>query len=309
MANALIAETQGKALYVGLFVGQGSNGNDKFKNATSNTLSDAFETPDFGGVPDFGANGVGKMVFNSSGLSTAQSKAAVLDAVNTFAASVPQASPANIFSISDNTVAVTAKAQFWAAANGEYYLAAYLIEDGALNLQANQSGIVAHHGVMRGSMSATAWGEQIANGAVTANQSFSKTFTFNVTDATWDKTKFKVYTVIWKKNGAKYEFINASENEPTPNGIASIAHVEGLSIFPNPAVDKATLSITAATAMDISIQVTDISGRKVYVSENNKVVKGNNNFELPIARFNNGMYNVTVTSKDGKMNQRLVISK
>lgn len=309
MAEELITATQGKALYVGIFVGYPDNGNDKFMNATGNTLSSAFETPDFGGVPDFGANGIGKMVFSQSGVNTSQSKADIIADVNTFAATTPTASAANIMTVSGNTVSVNAKVQFWSAASGEYYLAAYLIEDGAMNLQASQSGTVSHHGVLRGSMSANMpFGEQIATGSIAANQTYNKTFTFNVTDATWDKSKFKVYTVIWKKNGSKYDFVNASKNS-VATGIAPLANVEAVNVFPNPAVDQATLSFASGSAMDINIQVTDIAGRVVYTAENNKVVKGNNSFSLPVAQWTAGAYNVTISSVDGKMTQRLVVTK
>jgi hypothetical protein len=310
MAEELITQTSGKALYVGIFVGQDSYGNDKFKNSTGSTLEGPFSTPAFGGVPDFGANAIGRMVSTPEGyVNTTQSKSNIITAINNFAATTPLASPASTMKVTGNTVTANAKVQFWSAATGEYYLAAYLIEDGAMNLQNGQSGTVAHHGVMRGSMSAgMPWGEQIAMGSIPANQTYSKTFTFTVAaDANWDKTKFKIYTVIWKKNGSSYEFVNAAKHSAA-TGIESIASTEDVSIFPNPASDKAILAITAVSAMDINIQVTDVTGRSVYASEN-KVVKGSNSFDLPISQLTSGVYNVTINSKDGKMNQRLVINR
>lgn len=310
LANELITETEGKALYVGIFVGGAANGNEKFENATGDALEPIFATLNYGGVPDFGANGIGKMVTVGGGVDDVQSKANIISTVNTFSATVPLASPANVMTISGNTVTVNAKVQFWSATSGEYYLAAYLIEDGAMNLQAGQSGTVAHHGVLRGSMSVNKpFGEQIANGSIAANQSYTKVFTFNVTENTWDKNKFKVYTVIWKKNGTKYEFVNASKNSVTPTGIAPIVDVQEIAVFPNPASDKATLSITSASSMNIQINITDVVGRSVYTSENNKVIKGTNNFSLPVAQLNAGVYNVTITSQDRRMSQRLVVTK
>lgn len=308
VANNLIAATEnGKALYMGAFVGVTANGNKKFKNATADVFNIAFATPEYGGVPDFSVNGIGRM---PKTLSVSGATDTCMAVVNAFNATTPLASPANKMSISGNTVNVTAKAQFWSAGNGEYYLAAYLIEDGALNLQYGQNGTVPHHSVLRGTMSpGKHWGEQIANGAVTANQTFSKTFTFTVTDAEWDKTKFKVYTVIWKKNGSKYEFVNASKNEPGGTAIQNIAGVEEISVFPNPAARFATLSIKATAAQAFDIQVSDMSGRLVYRKDNNKLSAGDNNFTLPLEGLNAGMYNVTILSKSAGITRRLAVTK
>lgn len=311
LANEVITATEGKALYMGIFVGGAANGNDKFENPTGLALDPAFATPDYGGVPDFGVNGIGQMVSPTPGsVDLNASKTNILNAVNTFAATTPVASPANKMTISGNTVNVNAKVQFWSAANGEYYLAAYLVEDGALNLQAGQSGTVEHHSVLRTTMSANKpYGEQIANGAIPANQTYTKTFTFTVTNNTWDKAKFKMYTVIWKKNGPKYEFINASLNETGTTGIETITDVQNVVLFPNPASDKVTLAVNASAAMDVQINITDMAGRTVYTAANNKLVKGTNSFELPVAQLNAGLYNVTIISKDGRMNERLTITK
>jgi hypothetical protein len=307
MAHDLIAGSEGKGLFMGIYVEPDIENNDKFRNATADEFGQSFATPDYGGVPDFGINGIGEM--DLPGATIPQFKTALLHIIDSFSITIPVVSPANTMAISGTTITVNAKAQFWSAASGEYYLAAYLIEDGAMNTQAGQTGIVAHHDVLRGSMSANLpFGEQIASGSIAANQTYNKTFTFNITDNTWDKAKLKVYTVIWKKNGSKYDFMNASKNAGT-TGLAPIANVQGVNIYPNPTGTTATLSISSGAAMNIGIHITDITGRSVYTSENNKVLKGSNNFSLPVAQLNSGVYNVTISSKDGQMNQRLVIQK
>src|SRR5690606_8655573 len=127
------------------------------------------------------------------------------------AATEPLASAASELVIDGNDLTVNAKVQFWLATEGEYYLAAYLIEDGALNLQSGRGKAkVAHHGVLRASMANAAWGEKIAEGSIATDATFDKTFEFKVTDPKWDPKKFKIYNVIWKKVQNKYLFINAS---------------------------------------------------------------------------------------------------
>lgn len=302
-ANTLINGTQGKALYIGAYVGQTDMDNDKFKNPTADTFYRHFLTPEYGGIPDFAVNGIGQ-----SSLMSSIAEDNCFNAINAFNTTVPAASPANEMTINGSTVTATAKAQFWAAGSGEYYLAAYLIEDEALNLQNGQIGVVKHHNVLRGSMSpGKPWGELLVNGAVTENQVFDKTFTFEVTDNTWEQANFRVYTVIWKKNGNEYEFVNAARNGGSGTPVQDISGVQEVSIFPNPASGSATLLVKASEAQVFSIRITDVTGRNVYQKEHNKLVTGSNSFTLPLAGLNAGVYTVTLSTGKGSSSQRIAV--
>lgn len=110
--------------------------------------------------------------------------------------------------IEGNNMIVDTKVQFFTAADGEYYVGAYILEDGVV---ANQSGPngganAVHDQVLR--LSGNSWGVQVANGAIAANASFTKTITIPI-DPSWNKDKLTVFTAIWKKNGTKYDFVNA----------------------------------------------------------------------------------------------------
>lgn len=307
LANDVIAATKDKSLYVSLFNDNGTSYNNvKFYTKTSEDLADQFT---YSGWPSFGSNGVkrtGSPIYPSVIL------ADITTAVNDFALVIPVASSANSMKITGNKVEVDARVKFWSATTGDYYLAAYLIEEGALNAQNGQTtatGSTSHHGVMRGSMSTSSWGEVVATGSIIKDATFKKTFTFDVTDATWDKAKIKVYTVLWKKVGTKYEYVNASENE-APTSINSISGINDIKLSPNPSVGQNTnISIQSTESQNVTISVLDMSGKAIFTSANNLVSVGQNNFTVPSDNFAAGIYQVVLSSANGTIVEKLSVIK
>lgn len=307
LANELIANTKGKALYMNLYASSSTSmQNNWFYNSTSLALATQIT---FGGYPDYGNNFINHTAKNSSssGINTTGIKNDIYAAVNAFAATTPVASSANSMKITGNKIDVDARVKFWSATTGDYYLAAYIIEDGALNLQNSQSGTVAHHDVMRGTMSISAWGEPIASGSIAANSDYTKAFTFNITDTKWDKSKLKIYTVLFKKVGTKYEFVNVSETEAATS-ISSIAGINNIKIVPNPTKGQnANITIQSSQSQNIAISVVDMMGRTVYSSPTNYVIAGNSNFVIPSYNFASGMYQVMISSEKGTMIEKLSV--
>ena len=299
LADELITSTEGKALYMGVYVEFA--GDATFENETSTALAHAFASPNWG-IPDFGVNGVG---ISSQTISSAT----ISGPVNTFAASIPAASPANKMTFNGNTVTASAKVQFWSAVNGEYYLAAYLVEDGVIHSQAGPAGAngpVAHHEVLRGSMSpAKPFGEQIATGAINANQTFDKTFTFNITDNTWKKEKMSVYTVIWKKSGTKYEFVNASKNGDATTPIEEVSNNLNINIFPNPATKSLNLIFDAKKAGNATFSICDITGRELN-SVATTLKQGVNQSTLNTSSLVPGTYILNIRTEGGSIQKKFI---
>jgi hypothetical protein len=69
-----------------------------------------------------------------------------------------------------------------------------------------------HHHVLRQAIGGLDYGELISSGAVTSGKSIEKTFSSFILK-TYVKENMEVLFVIWKKNGTKYEFVNASSNQ------------------------------------------------------------------------------------------------
>jgi hypothetical protein len=303
LAEEVNTQTAGKALFVGLYASSSST----FYNSTVETLADQFT---FGGYPDFGVNGLEKSSANSSpqGINTAGVKSDCIASINSFAATTPTASAASNVSISGNTINVNAKVQFWSAASGEYYLAAYVIEDGAMAVQASRgSAPVAHHGVLRASMTASsAWGEQIATRSIAANQTYTKNFTFNITDAQWDKAKLKVYNVLWKKEGGAYKFVNANVGILSGGtGVETLINTAGVTLFPNPVNNNLHVGIDALKSATASITVSDITGRQIS-NTTVKLEQGKSQNTINTASLAPGLYFLSIQTESGSFQKRFV---
>lgn len=240
-----------------------------------------------------------------------QTSSQVMGLVNAFAATTPAASPAANFSITGNTLNVTAKAKFWAATSGEYYMTAFLVEDGVQATQNGQSGTVSHHHILRGTMEAnlSPWGQQLASGSIANNAEYTKTYSIAL-NAAWVKAKLEVYVVIFKKNAGKYEFINAIKGKSGTTGIEEVQGLESATLFPNPTEGVTHLQTSLKEAMNLNIRVTDPLGRVVYTSGQLKLKAGTNDLTIPTNGLSNGMYLVSLISDKGQMTtQRLVVSK
>jgi hypothetical protein len=81
-----------------------------------------------------------------------------------------------------------------------------------------------------------------------------------------------------------------------------------LSLFPNPASDRATIRFYAAEAGTVTIMVTDVSGREVYADEHRKVVTGTNEAAVDISTLPNGVYTVRVAGSGVSAVSRLVVA-
>ena len=81
-----------------------------------------------------------------------------------------------------------------------------------------------------------------------------------------------------------------------------------LSLFPNPAADRATLRFNAPETGIVSIMVTDMSGREVYADENRKVATGSNEAPIDISSLPNGVYTVRLAGAGVSGVSRLVVA-
>lgn len=85
--------------------------------------------------------------------------------------------------------------------------------------------------------------------------------------------------------------------------------VEDLVLYPNPAVDKAFLSIESNVATTATVTVSDMSGKIIYW-QNIPVYHGMNKIELPVGKnAESGVYMVRMTMNDKTYTKKLIVSK
>ena len=76
------------------------------------------------------------------------------------------------------------------------------------------------------------------------------------------------------------------------------AFLSSLLVFPNPAEDRLTVKLNAATAQNIQIQLINNVGQVVY-SKNAGTLAGDRQFEIEVAQLSAGVYNLVVSNGTG----------
>ncbi len=207
--NDIISSNSDKAIYVGLYASNSaSNKNDLFYQASATTLANEWGIK---GYPTFSTNGYNTMRYSGSGgIYTTLSKNTTDSAVNSHTNASVLANANNSFKIEGNKVKVNITTKFFEDKAGEYYVATYLLEDKALNIQNGQTGTVEHHYVYRGAFDGKVWGTKINKIGANQTEDFTAEITFQ---DTWVSKNFKVINVIYKLVNNKYVFVNANSTK------------------------------------------------------------------------------------------------
>jgi hypothetical protein len=241
----------------------------------------------------------------------------MMDARDTFISHNPIASVGFTFKRTGNTFDVTTRTRFWQNVTGDYYVCAYLVEDSVLHEQSGSANALdTMRYVMRTSMSGSgsSWGDEIANGNIKAWSFYNKSFSYTVTDPSWDVTKMKALVVIYSKSGSTYSYVNgyntATASSPDPTDVPNTQNiVKAVSLYPNPAHDKTDISINLDKDSKVVVDISDIAGHIVYTSGNLSLKQGLNTIPVSTSEMASGLYNVTVNSEDGESTQQLSVVK
>jgi hypothetical protein len=298
----IIADNHANAICMGTY---GDNASDLYNQTADDFKMDFAPTA---GWPAFCAVGLNRTEYAAGGgIYPSITRTNVKTSIDSFINTPVLASTGYTYTINGNSININTTTKFWAANNGDFYVNVYFVEDGVMNVQNGQTGTVAHHDVLRGGITGT-WGQNLINGAITANQTFNKSFSYTI-PAGWDKSKLKVVTMIWKKNGSDYMFINANNVANAPAGINNIEEAGNIRLFPNPATNFATLSIDVDQVTNIQYTITDINGKTVLSKSIPHVAYGNYKEAINTESFHQGTYLLKVAVGDHVYAGKLAIIK
>ncbi|NVO19071.1 MAG: T9SS type A sorting domain-containing protein [Bacteroidetes bacterium] len=93
-----------------------------------------------------------------------------------------------------------------------------------------------------------------------------------------------------------------------PSGINDLnASPFTLAVYPNPASTEATLLINTGNASEMSIVLSDLSGRQIWVKKEETNTDGLNSLRIPVTDLMDGFYLLTVNSAHMKSSTRLIV--
>ncbi len=183
-------------------------------------------------VDNNGSFSIPAFSMNNSYLGTSNTTSAVItDRANSFNANSPVLGVAANKSVNGNTITVNAKSKFFKEGNGEYFWSALILEksvNGYQKVGGTDVNDYEHKYNIRASMQNGELNNQsvfgssaFATGTVANGTEFSKTFTLNYINhhaasnpnfglVPWNlnASNTAVAVIVWKKNGAKYEYVN-----------------------------------------------------------------------------------------------------
>jgi hypothetical protein len=239
------------------------------------------------------------------------------------------------------TLNVSVSADFQAAANNNYKIACVLTEDSVTGSGPGWSQSNAYSGggsgVMGGFESlpnpvpaaqmvynhvarsiAPSFGGFAGSFPATVNSGDVHTVNFSfVLPASWDETQMHIIGMLIAPNGTIDNAGKATIAEAVANGYVSgtSAGLSELSadqldavfkIHPNPASDFAVVTIQLDKDSDVSMKITDMSGKEI-ASRNYGSMNGAQEVVLDTQKLNAGVYMVELTVNGSKMTKRLVV--
>lgn len=295
LANEILNDIGDKGYYVGVM------GSSTPTSMNANCYDAFVNNFEVAGYPTFTVNNTE----SGTSISSVKSK------YDAFAASTPVASSAGIFEIVGNEILVNANTKFWSDADGNYFLAAYIVEDKVVATQYGQSGNVEHHHLMRGTMMSnnSPWGQTVASGSISANSEYPHTFSKTFDANAWNKDNIEIILVLYKYDGNTYNVVNSTKAKPGATHIEKISGVENLSLYPNPAKGKFNMSIKSNRAFPASVEIFDISGRLVKQQNDIMINSGSNNIDINVADLKHGMHNVVIKTDNSFMVKQIVIGE
>lgn len=186
----------------------GIHNTDEITTNESTTLTDYYGAEGIvGGYPTL-------YVWNQATFSDGVAMAA---AANADAATGPaEAGAVAGFTDNGTSMTISVSAQIFADVTGDYYVAAYLMENGLVYTQqiagADPDPDFVHNHVIRASSNGSAWGEQFIFGSGSSGQIFTKSYQIEKNDA-WKTENMYMVAIVWKYDVAegKYTYVNAQE--------------------------------------------------------------------------------------------------
>lgn len=92
-------------------------------------------------------------------------------------------------------------------------------------------------------------------------------------------------------------------------GIKEYANVFGVTMFPNPAQDLATINFNNPAVANVSVAVFDVTGKAIDTVSFGTLAQGKQNILLNTANYTNGIYFVRLVAGDQSQAIRLVVAK
>lgn len=205
-----------------------------------------------------------------------------------------------------NTLTATTNTKFFSAADGDYHLAIYVIEDHVIANQANNSASADHPFILRTSFGGSTFGNSIASGAIAEGFEVQRTLTTTLL-STWNVDNLKFAAVVWKNVDGTFEYVNG--NQVTESIINSNEEADFSAFKMSWMSQDASPQLTMTADKNyqaLQLQVYTLDGRLVHSKAIDYLPQGNHIMDLGIGLAPSGSYAVKLSGKNLQKNLLLV---
>ncbi len=152
------------------------------------------------GFPDFGVGDQANLL----------TQTAILNAISSESSESPQGGISIDYSTTVDSIIVVIYGKFFVSDISSYFATAYVVESNIICAQVGLSGSYSHQHVLRASSGSSGIGQLVNTQAVNASTSFKiRTGIFRKPE--WNLSNVTLLGVLWRQNGADFEYVNAGD--------------------------------------------------------------------------------------------------
>ncbi|MBC8173040.1 MAG: T9SS type A sorting domain-containing protein, partial [Chitinophagales bacterium] len=96
-------------------------------------------------------------------------------------------------------------------------------------------------------------------------------------------------------------------NDLKATGVSNVINVADIDVYPNPANEVSYVRIDLASSQELSMRISDMSGR-VVMESNYGMISGNIAMPLNTSEFASGMYLINVIAGDQMITEKLNVT-
>lgn len=297
VTNQVISQVGSKAVFMTMH----ASTNSALYSPTAQALTAAFGAS---GQPHWTFNGASVGSYSGSIQNTM-----ITNINNNYNATMSDVNTGYNWYVAGDTLYVETLTEFFNAANGDYYVAPYVIEDNVYAYQANYdpmipNGNIFHKNILRTAVASTDFGDMIASGSINAGTQYPYTFKMKI-DPAWNLNEIRVATVVWKRNGQAYDFENANDQGMQILGVESFTNATDIDIYPNPSISGLVYVNLNNLLNNPEIKLYNLEGKIVYQEKVNGMKR--RSLKLDFTEMTPGSYFLSLTDSEKTISKKLVI--
>lgn len=167
---------------------------------------------------------VGHTDQNVTSGTAAAARTAIADQVDAAAGQSPLAQTGIIVADEGSYLDIRTTTRFFSAAEGEFFLAVYVVQKSVIANQAGHGSSSDHKLVLADRATAEWYGEMLGEGTIAAGTEREINVNFSLQG--YDPENLRIVTVIWKREGDRYLFVNTNGTDEMVEGPLAVGEYE-----------------------------------------------------------------------------------